>query len=64
MRFALAALIANMGLRSDMENPLKLLTHVQFEGQPSLVQYAALAIMQEVLSCVWSGLRMAVLRYE
>ena len=58
----MAALIANIGLRSDRENPLKLLTHVQFEGQPSLVQAAALAMMQEVFSCVWSGVRMEVLR--
>jgi hypothetical protein len=51
-----------MGLRSDTEKPLKLLTQVQLEGQPSLVHAAALAMMQVVLSCVWSGLRIDVLR--
>jgi hypothetical protein len=45
-----------------MEKPLKLLTQVQLEGQSSLVHAAALAMMQQVLSCVCSGLRMAVLR--
>ena len=58
----MAAFIANMGFRSDMEKPLKLLTQVQLEGQSSLVHAAALAMMQQVLSCVCSGLRMAVLR--
>jgi hypothetical protein len=62
VQFALAAFIANMGLRSDTEKPLKLLTQVQFEGHPSLVHAAALAMMQAVLSCVWSGLRIHVLR--
>jgi hypothetical protein len=51
-----------MGFRSDIEKPLKLLTQVQFEGQLSLVHAAALAMMQDVLSCVWSGVRMEVLR--
>ena len=58
----MAAFIANMGLRSDTEKPLKLLTQVQLEGQPSLVHAAALAMMHVVLSCVWSGLRIHVLR--
>ena len=60
----MAALIANIGFKSDIEKPLKLLTQVQFDGQPSLVHDAAFAMMQDVLSWVWSGLRMAVFRCE
>jgi hypothetical protein len=54
--------MANIGLRSVTEKPLKLFTQVQLLGQPSLVQDAALAMMQVVLSCVWSGFRIEVLR--